>query len=193
MTPTLDPAGADPMADLVKQLDAWQSGSRAAASSLRLLRVEVEARERLLEGPQAALDFIDRFVHLFEQVGADLSLVRDAVPGGVQPEQGELLRRIAACTADEQSRVVAFRDKWINKPLPDEAVRPLLTTIATAVGNQLADYRALMLAASRLAAPSQAPAPTREAPSDERPGFDRRALFGRWLRGEDQGPGTTGS
>ena len=88
------------------------------------------------------------------------------------------LRQIASNSAAEQRRSVGFRDKWINKPLPYEQMRELLTQIATDVRDQVADYRDLTLAATRLAELTPEPAP----PKEEERSFDRRALFTRLIR-----------
>ena len=70
-----------------------------------------------------------------------------------------------------------FRDKWINRPLPYEQVRPLLNQISSETRDQLADYRELH--ARRLASRGSSPVPE-PARADDRPGrSDRRALFNR--------------
>jgi hypothetical protein len=104
------------------------------------------------------------------------------LPAGFTPQHGDLLRQIASNAAAEQRRTVMFRDKWVNKPLPFEQVRPLLTELASGVRDQLADYRELTLAASRLAelAPPP-PTPDPEPKPDERE-FDRRALFTKLIK-----------
>ncbi len=71
---------------------------------------------------------------MFERVRAEL----EQAPRGVH---AEALRQVASNAALEQRRCLQFRDKWINRPLPYEDVRPLLTDIVNAAANGLTEYR----------------------------------------------------
>ena len=58
------------------------------------------------------------------------------------------LRQIASNSAAEQRRCLMFRDKWINKPLPHERMRPLLNDISVTTRDQLTAFRDLTNAAA---------------------------------------------
>ena len=74
-------------------------------------------------------------------------------------------------------RCLQFRDKWINRPLPYEDVRPLLTEIVNATANRLATYRGLTPIADELDVLVRLIHP---APEEHRP-LDRRQLFTKWF------------
>lgn len=180
------PALTDPaltLADLRVHLGAWRTDSDAAASALQTLRLRVEEHARMLESPKAVHEYIDVFIGRFSRVATELGRVHEALGDQPSPELSQLLRQIAADAQAEGRRVVGFRDKWINKPLPYEQVRPLLTEIATTVRDQLTDYNELSVAASRLDAMLLPDRTEPTNPSHPEPhGFDRRALFSRVLR-----------
>jgi hypothetical protein len=168
--------------DLTAHLRLWRSDTAATGTRLAALRQRVEDGAKQLENPNAAYEYIDFFCGMFHRFGSELERVAGELQsGGPQPEHVDALRQIASNSAAEQRRSVGFRDKWINKPLPYEQMRELLTQIAAEVRDQIADYRDLTLAAARLAELSGAP-----APKEEDRGFDRRALFTRLIRAEGE-------
>jgi hypothetical protein len=179
LTPTF--AAAEPMSleDITSHLQAWRADTAASEAKLSALRQRVEAGAKQLENPNAAYEYLDFFSGMFHRFGSELDRVASELQsGGAQPEHVDALRQIASNSAAEQRRSVGFRDKWINKPLPYEQMRELLTQIATDVRDQIADYRDLTLAAGRLAELAPEPAP----PKEEEHSFDRRALFTRLIR-----------
>jgi hypothetical protein len=167
---------------VLAHLRQWRADTALTVEQLHALRQRVEDSQRQLENPRAAFEYIEFFTSLFDRVAADLDRLMAELPAGFTPQHGDLLRQIASNAAAEQRRTVMFRDKWVNKPLPFEQVRPLLTELASGVRDQLADYRELTLAASRLAelAPPP-PTPDPEPKPDERE-FDRRALFTKLIK-----------
>jgi hypothetical protein len=179
LTPTF--AAAEPLSveDITSHLRAWRTDTVATEAKLGALRQRVEEGSKQLENPNAAYEYLDFFSGMFHRFGSELDRVASELQsGGARPEHVDALRQIASNSAAEQRRSVGFRDKWINKPLPYEQMRELLTQIATDVRDQIADYRDLTLAAGRLAELTPEPTP----PTEEERSFDRRALFTRLIR-----------
>jgi hypothetical protein len=72
-----------------------------------------------------------------------------------------------------------FRDKCINRPLPDERMRPLLNEISVTTRDQLTAFRDLSGIAAKL---EEQIKPAGEAPAEEdKRSFDRRALFTKFF------------
>jgi hypothetical protein len=179
LTPTF--AATEPLSleDIASHLKAWRADTAATEARLGVLRQRVEAGAKQLENPNAAYEYLDFFSGMFHRFGTELERVASELEaGGPRPEHVDALRQIASNSAAEQRRSVGFRDKWINKPLPYEQMRELLTQIATDVRDQVADYRDLTRAAVRLAELTPEPPPSKE----EERSFDRRALFTRLIR-----------
>jgi hypothetical protein len=173
----------DPLSveDIAAQLRLWSADTAATAARLVLLRQRVEQGAKQLENPNAAYEYLDFFCGMFHRFGVEFDrVIGELQSGGPRPEHIDALRQIASNSAAEQRRSVGFRDKWINKPLPYEQMRELLTQIAADVRDQIADYRDLTLAAARLAELTPPPPP----PKEEERSFDRRALFTRLIKPE---------
>jgi hypothetical protein len=182
LTPTFTAGEPLSVEDIAAHLRLWGSDTAATETRLTALRERVAAGSKQLENPNAAYEYLDFFCGMFHRFGSEFERVANELQsGGPQPEHVDALRQIASNSAAEQRRSVGFRDKWINKPLPYEQMRELLTQIAADVRDQIADYRDLTLAATRLAelTPTPEPAPP---PQEEERGFDRRALFTRLIR-----------
>jgi hypothetical protein len=133
-----------------------RSATVESADLLRSARLVVEANSKQLENPKAVLEYIDFFLELFGRNVADLDRV---VAAPSQPAHVEILRQIANNAAAEQRRCLIFRDKWINKPLPYEQMRPLLNQISTDSRDQLTEYKQLLTAADRFEALGGPPKP----------------------------------
>jgi hypothetical protein len=173
--------GGEPLTleDITAHLRLWGSDTAATETRLTALRQRVAEGAKQLENPNAAYEYLDFFCGMFHRFGSEFDRVATELQSsGALPEHVDALRQIASNSAAEQRRSVGFRDKWINKPLPYEQMRELLTQIAADVRDQIADYRDLTLAATRLAELTAVPRPTEE----EERGFDRRALFTRLIR-----------
>ena len=167
----------EPLDDLLPRLAAWRDETRASVAALNALRQRSEENARKLESPPAVLEFIDFFSGFFTEAAATLERIGTELEQGPKPAHAEALRQLASNAAVEQRRCLKFRDKWINRPLPYEDVRPLLTEIPTQTGDRLAAYRDLTRAADVLDALI---GPTHGSPEDGRV-LDRRALFTKWF------------
>lgn len=141
-------------------------------------RQQVERDTASLENPRAVLEYIDFFVDMVGRAVAECERVAAHLPHGVLREHIDALRQMASNSAAEQRRCLTFRDKWINKPLPEERMRPLLNDISVTTRDQLTAFRDLNDAASRLEELLK-PLPS---PPDDKKGFDRRALFTRLFK-----------
>jgi hypothetical protein len=128
---------------LMEELRARHEGAGRAAAALRELKAQVEASAKQLENPGAAHEYIDFFVEFFERAAAELEQVAGQIAEGVQPTHLDALRQIANNSAAEQRRAGMFRDKWINRPLPYETVRPMLTAISNTSRDEIAALRTL--------------------------------------------------
>ena len=163
--------------DIQVQLEQWRDEAQSAVNALVSLRQQTEESSRRLESPPGVLAFIDFFATFFTDAGAVFERVRAELDQPPQPVHAEALRQLASNAALEQRRCLQFRDKWINRPLPYEAVRPLLTDIVNAAGNRLAGYRELTSVANELDVLVRLIHP---APEENRP-LDRRQLFTKWF------------
>jgi hypothetical protein len=162
--------------DIVEQLQRSRSDTLETIELLRSSRQQIEEHAKQLEGPAAALEYIDFFLDFFTGAAGDLDRMSAELPGGLTRAHLDLLRQIASNASIEQRRCLMFRDKWINKPLPDERMRPLLNQLSTDSRDQLAAYRNLGNAAVTL----EALAGPEHGSGDDRK-LDRRALFTRWF------------
>jgi hypothetical protein len=178
LTPSFGAAEPLSVDDLTAHLRLWRSDTAATEARLAELRQRVEQGSKQLENPNASYEYLDFFSGMFHRFQSDFDRVLGELEsGGARPEHVDALRQIASNAAAEHRRSVGFRDKWINKPLPYEQMRELLTQIAAEVRDQIADYRDLTQAAARLAELTGSP-----IPKEEERGFDRRALFTRLIR-----------
>ena len=162
--------------DIVEQLQRSRSDTVETMELLRASRQQIEEHAKQLEGPGAALEYVDFFLGFFGGAAADLERMCAELPRGPTRAHLDLLREIASNASIEHRRCLMFRDKWINKPLPDERMRPLLNQLSTDSRDQLAAYRGLNNAAlslETLAGPDTA--------SPDKGKLDRRALFTRWF------------
>lgn len=168
---------------VLAHLRQWVSDTQRTRDLLAALRQQVEQVSRQLENPKAAFEYIDFFDGFFARALDELNGVIAAVPAGFTPAHKDGLRQLASNAAAELRRTVVFRDKWINKPLPYETVRPMLSQLAGDVRDQLNDYREMTIAGNVLAdlqAPSVPPPAEPREPKTE--GLGRRELFSRLVR-----------
>ena len=115
--------------DIQVQLERWRDEAQAAVDSFVSLRQRTEESSRHLESPPGVLQFIDFFAMFFADAVAVFERVRAELDQPPQKVHAEALQQVASNAALEQRRCLQFRDKWINRPLPYEDVRPLLTEI----------------------------------------------------------------
>jgi hypothetical protein len=167
--------------DIREQLRRARGETLEGVDLLHSHRQNVATQYALFENPKAILDYLDTFIEMFGMIAADLARLDTALGQGVSAEQASALRQIASNAAVEQQRCLQFRDRCINRPLPHETVRPLLNQISNDTRDQLLSFRNLNVAAAHVdtllgAAPEQA---------SDRPAFDRRSLFTRFLPKKD--------
>lgn len=160
--------------------ELWQRQNEAVMTRELLdgYRTQVESEASSLENPQAVLEYIDFFAGLAARSADDCQDAAADLARGVSREQVDVLRRIVEVDGAQQRRCLAFRDTWINKPLPHERMRPLLNDISVATRDLLATCRDLQETVDRLERLLVPPTP----PSPEQRTFDRRALFTRLFK-----------
>lgn len=163
--------------EILEHFQQQQTTTTDAIASLQALRERIHESEKKLESPQAAYDYIDFFSGFFTRAASELQRVGSEVTSGLQREHLEALRQLASNAAAEQRRCLQFRDKWINRPLPYEDVRPLLTEIANVSRDLLNRYRDLTIDAAQL---ETLLGPPPAAPADGK-ALDRRELFTKWF------------
>jgi hypothetical protein len=169
--------------DVLEHLRLWKDETLATVETLKSYREDIEQHANQLENPRAILEYIDCFDDVFRRTAAVFERLIVAVPQGIEREHVDTLRQIASHSALEQRRCVMFRDKWINKILPFEEMRPLLDGISLATRDQLSDYRELNLAAARLESLAKLqPDMTDEARGSSENTFGRRDLFNRLFK-----------
>lgn len=177
--PPQSPEAALPSAaEVAERLRAWQAETVETAGALLAERDEAEAQAKLLESPTAILEYIDFFLGFLSRAADEVARTAAEVAEEPRQEHIDTLRQLASNAAVEARRCGQFRDKWINRTLPYEQVRPMLNRISTLSRDRLAAHRELHAAADALLQICGPPVPP-PAPGDP---IDRRALFNRILR-----------
>jgi len=164
---------------VLAHLRQWHGDTTRTRETILALRQRVDEVSRQLENPKAACEYLDFFAGFFAHAGGALETIISELPNGFVPAHADTLRQLAGNAAAEMQRTVVFRDKWVNKPLPYDTVRPLLTQAAGDVRDQLNDYREMTLAANVLVDIST-PRPPAAEPRPE--GLGRRELFSKLVR-----------
>ena len=163
--------------DIQVQLERWRDQAQAAVERFASLRQQTEERSRYLESPPGVLQFIDFFAMFFADAAAVFERVKAELEQPPQGVHAEALRQVASNAALEQRRCLQFRDKWINRPLPYEDIRPLLTEIVNTAANGLAGCRDLTPIADELDVLARLIQPQKE----ESGPLGRRQLFTKWF------------
>ena len=161
--------------DVIAQLTRARGEASESIELLRGARGRIETESAKLESPKAVLEYLDFFIGFLLSAAADLDHVIAELPGSPSRASIDALRQIASNSSVEQRRCLGFRDKWINKPLPYEDMRPLLNQISVDSRDQLTAFRNLNIAADHLDKLVSPPPPPAEGK------LDRRALFTRWF------------
>ncbi len=174
MTVDADP----PVERAIESLGQRHADARATLELLRGYRPQVEVDASALENPKAVLEYLDFFAGLIARAADECVRIAEALRHAPEAAHAEALRQIASQCAAEQRRCLLFRDKWINKPLPHERMRPLLNDISVTTRDQLTAFRDLQNIAAWIDELSKTPPP----PVEERKGLDRRALFTRLFK-----------
>lgn len=167
-----------PVDRVAGQLAAWHSDALSTLELLASYRQHVELQAQALENPQAVLDYLDVFAGLIARASAACARIGADLAQGATRQLAVELRVLAQGAAAEQPRCLVFRDKWINKPLPHERMRPLLNDISVTSRDQLTAFRDLAEAADALDAVLE----PNGIPADDKKAFDRRALFTRLFK-----------
>ncbi len=184
LAPALTAGDEVTAAHVIAHLHQWRVDTLRTLETVQSLRLQVEASFRQLENPKAALEYLEFFAGFFTTAAEELDGLAQLLGMGPAPELVDRMRQLANNAAAEQRRTLQFRDKWVNKPLPFEQVRPMLTQMATDVREQLADYKDLLAAAARV---GQLVPPPPPPPEPKPEGFDRRALFRKIVRPVEEG------
>jgi len=151
-----------------------------AVTTLELLqeyRPQVESGASSLENPTAVLEYLDFFADFVGRTGDECARIARELGQAPASAHAACLGQIADQCAAEQQRCLLFRDKWINKPLPDERMRPLLNEISVTTRDQLTAFAGLENLAARIDELAKSPV----APTKTKEGLDRRQLFSRLL------------
>lgn len=170
--------------EVVAQLEARKRDAVQSLEMLAALRARIVAEARRLENPRVVLEYLDYFADAIREVVQELTRLVGELPERVDAAQIELLRIVAANCRTEQRRCLAFRDQCINRPLPDEGMRPLLNDLSVTTRDQLTAFYDLASAAARLEKIAEAGAPD----SSPRRTIDRRRLFTRFFTPPKGGP-----
>ena len=146
---------------------------------LRGYREQIEADAAALENPRAVFEYIDFFNDLVSRAVSECERIAAGFRQGLSEPGLDALRQIASNAAAEQRRCLMFRDKCINRPLPDERMRPLLNEISVTTRDQLTAFRDLGALAAKLDEQLRPGAPPTE--QEHQKGFDRRRLFTKFF------------
>ena len=163
--------------DIQVRLERWRDEAQAAVDSFASLRQRTEEISRHLESPPGVLQFIDFFATFYADAVAVFERVRTELEQPPQGVHADALRQVASNASLEQRRCLQFRDKWINRPLPYEDVRPLLNEIVNTAANGLAGFRELTPIADELEVLTR----LIPAPKEESGPLGRRQLFTKWF------------
>jgi hypothetical protein len=172
------PEWGESVEQIVEQLKLRANDALTTLELLDSYRQEADGQRAQMENPREVAEYIAFFVNLVGRSVAECQRIAGELAAGVERGHVDALRQLASDSAAEQRRCLLFRDKWINKPLPYETLRPLLNDISMTTRDQLTAFRDVGLAADRLEALVGKPP---EPPSDKR-NFDRRALFTRLFK-----------
>ena len=163
----------------IERLGVHSGEGLSTLELLRGYRERVETDSGSLENPRAVLEYIDFFNGLVSRTISECERIANGLRQAISEPDLDALRQIASNAAVEQRRCLMFRDKCINRPLPDERMRPLLNEISVTTRDQLTSFRDLETIASKLWEQIRPPAPP--APEEEKREFDRRSLFTKFF------------
>lgn len=178
----MTPEPGSPLARVIESLVERRVDAATTIELLETCRSQVVADSSALENPKAVLEHLDFFAGLVTGAAGECARIAQELDRAPVPAHSAALRQIARNCALEQRRCLLFRDKWINKPLPHERMRPLLNEISVATRDQLTAFRDLDDIAARLDEALQADG----SPVEEKKGVDRRELLTRLFRRQDR-------
>jgi hypothetical protein len=167
--------------ELVAAIEHLGLRSGEGLSTLELLRgyrEQIETGAAALENPRAVFEYIDFFNDLVTRAINECERIAAGLRQTISQADVDALRQLASNASAEQRRCLMFRDKCINRPLPDERMRPLLNEISVTTRDQLTALRDLNIVAAKLEEQMKPAAPP---PQDDKKAFDRRALFTKFF------------
>jgi hypothetical protein len=164
------------LAQTVERLRARYADAVYTIELLEGYRQQVTADAAALENPRAVLEYLDFFSDLVCRVSDECARIGEALSRAPDQSQADALRHLATLCAGEQQRCLQFRDKWINRPLPHERMRPLLNDLSVTTRDQLTAFQDLQTIAGFV---DQL---TKPQPPDEERGLGRRELFTKLFR-----------
>jgi len=143
---------------------------------------QVDTAAPHLENPVAVKEYLAFFTMLFSQAVTDCqNIAAELTTEGIKSEHIIALKKLAGASTVEPRRCLQFRDKWINKPLPHESMRPLLNDISVTTRDQLTAFKDFFSIITRLDALLRPAGPASPPVKEERV-FNRRDLFTRFLK-----------
>lgn len=172
---------SEPNSDIAAAIEHLGLRSGEGLSTLELLRgyrEQIEGRAASLENPRAVFEYIDFFNELVSRYISECERVAAGLRQSIAQADVDALRQMASNAAAEQRRCLLFRDKIINKPLPDERLRPLLNEISVTTRDQLTAFRDLNGIADKL---QELTKPADPDSQEDKRSFDRRALFTKFF------------
>ena len=110
---------------------------------LRGYREQIEADGRGARESARGIEYLDFFNDLVTRAINECERIAAGLRQGISPADLDALRQLASNASAEQRRCLMFRDKCINRPLPDERMRPLLNEISVTTRDQLTAFRDL--------------------------------------------------
>ena len=167
------------IAAAIEQLGMRSGEGLSTLELLRGYREQVETDASALENPRAVFEYIDFFNGLVSRTISECERIAAGLRQAVSQADVDAMRQIASNAAAEQRRCLMFRDKCINRPLPDERMRPLLNEISVTTRDQLTAFRDLTTVAAKLEEQMKPAAPP--AQEEDRKAFDRRSLFTKFF------------
>lgn len=167
------------VASAIEHLGLRSGEGLSTLELLRGYREQVEADSNALENPRAVLEYIDFFTGLVSRTISECERIAAGLRQGISQPDLDALRQIASNAAAEQRRCLMFRDKCINRPLPDERMRPLLNEISVTTRDQLTAFRDLNGIAAKLEEQLKPAVPP--STEEDKRSFDRRALFTKFF------------
>jgi hypothetical protein len=166
------------IAEVVERLAARKADALATLEMLRAQRARVVDESAKFENVQAILEYVDFFIPAIDEVVRECDRVSGEIAQRVRRSHVDLLRQIASNCRAEQRRCLVFRDRWINRPLPHESMRPLLNDISVTTRDQLTAFYDLNTVAARL----EQLLPATEPDPDPKRTLNRRDLFTRLFK-----------
>lgn len=138
------------LVDICRHLQEWEKVTNNTISQLEKYRAIVNSKSELLENSREVLAYINFFTNLFSRYLSDIQRLVREVPSGVTEAHIEMVSQLYRSSEIEDHVAVRFKNKWIEKLLPHEEMRPLLDDVYAETRGMLIDYKDLCNLAPRL-------------------------------------------